>query len=127
MSDLTSKLDDITYAWLRSPTREEYGLLAKIIDKDKYKHLKNLTWVQETKPNTYDPDIDDTTPTHTRKQMEQEWERTRKTCAIQKGFLRGVAANFQDALDENWYSQLKSVHTAYRNTTPIQILHHLDT
>jgi hypothetical protein len=59
--------------------------------------------------------------------MEQEWERTRETWAIRKGFLRGVAANFRDALDKNWYSQLKDVHTAYRNTTPIHILEHLDT
>ncbi len=58
--------------------------------------------------------------------MEQEWEPTRKTRAIRKSFLWGVAANFQDALDKSWYSQLKSVHTAYRNTTPIQILEHLN-
>ena len=86
-SDLASKLDDITYAWLQSPTREDYGLLAKIIGEDEYNHLTNLTWVQETKPNTYDPNINDTTPTHTRKRMEQEWECTRETWAIRKGFL----------------------------------------
>jgi hypothetical protein len=128
-SDLASELDDITYDWSRSPTGDEYGLLAEIIGEDEYKynHLTNLTWVQEVEPNTYDPNITDTTATHTRKRMEQEWERTRETWAIRKGFLRGVAANFREALDENWYSQLKSVHTAYRNTTPIQILQHLDT
>jgi hypothetical protein len=59
--------------------------------------------------------------------MEQEWERTCKTWAIWKGFLRGIAANFHHALDKNWYSQLKSVHTAYHNTTSIQILQHLNT
>jgi hypothetical protein len=59
--------------------------------------------------------------------MEQEWERTRKTWAIRKGFLHGVAANMRDALDENWYSQLKHLHTAYRNVQPIQILNHLST
>jgi hypothetical protein len=58
--------------------------------------------------------------------MEQEWEHTHKTWAIRKGFLRGVAANFRDALDKSWYSQLKSVHTASCNTTPIQILEHLN-
>ncbi len=42
-SDLASKLDDITYNWLQSPTGEEYGLLAEIIGKDKYQHLTNLT------------------------------------------------------------------------------------
>jgi hypothetical protein len=59
--------------------------------------------------------------------MEQEWDRTRETWAIRKGFLRGIAASFRYALDKNWYSQLKSVHTPYRNTTPIQILDHLNT
>jgi hypothetical protein len=58
--------------------------------------------------------------------MEQEWERTHKTWAIRKGFIRGVAANFGDVLNKSWYSQLKSVHTAYRNTIPIQILEHLN-
>jgi hypothetical protein len=126
-SDIASKLDDITYDWLRSPTGEEYGLLAEIIGKDEYQHLTNLTWVQEVKPATYDPATDDTTTTHTRKQMEQEWERTHKMLAVWNGFLQGIAANLRDALDKNWYSQLKSVHTAYRNTTPIKILQHLDT
>ena len=32
-----------------------------------------------------------------------------------------------DTLDEQYYSQLKHVSTAYCNTTPIQILEHLDT
>ena len=30
-------------------------------------------------------------------------------------------------LDEQFYSQLKHRHTAYPNTTPFQILEHLDT
>jgi hypothetical protein len=58
--------------------------------------------------------------------MEQEWERTCKMWSIRKGFLQGVAANFCDALNKSWYSQLKSVHIAYRNTTPIKILEHLN-
>ncbi len=93
-SDLASELDDITYDWSRSPTRDKFGLLAEIIGKDEYNHLTNLTWKHEVKPKTYDPNITDATATHTRKRMEQEWERTCKTWAIRKGFLRGVAANF---------------------------------
>jgi hypothetical protein len=42
-SDLASKLDDITYDWSQSPIGDEYGLLAKIIGKDEYYHLTNLT------------------------------------------------------------------------------------
>jgi hypothetical protein len=102
-SDLASELDDITYDWSQSPTGDKYGLLAKIIGKDEYYHLTNLTWTQEVEPATYDPAINDTTATYTRKQMEQEWERTHETWAIRKGFLRGVAANFCDALNKSWY------------------------
>ncbi len=47
--------------------------------------------------------------------MEQEWEQNRETRAIRKGFLRGVASNMRNALDENWYSQLKNLYTAYWN------------
>jgi hypothetical protein len=125
--DLASEFDDITYDWSRSPTGDKYGLLAEVIGEDEYNHLTNLTWVQEVEPDMYDPNITDATATHTRKRMEQEWELTREMWVIRKGFLRGVTANFREALDEHWYSQFKSVHTAYRNTTPIQILQHLDT
>ena len=70
-SDLASELDDITYNWSQSNTGKEYKLLAKIIGKYKYSHLKNLAWVQEVKPDTYDPAIPNTTATHAREQMEQ--------------------------------------------------------
>jgi hypothetical protein len=33
----------------------------------------------------------------------------------------------RDALDKSWYSQLKHLHTAYRNMQPLQILEHLNT
>ena len=35
--------------------------------------------------------------------------------------------NMQDTLDKQYYSQLKNINTAHCNTTPIQILIHLDT
>jgi hypothetical protein len=124
--DLGCELDDITYNWSRSATGEEYGLLAKIIGKDEFNHLTNLTWIQETEPSNYNPAITDATTTHSRKCMEQEWQRICKTWAIRKGFLRGVAANMRNALNENWYSQLKHIHTAYRNMTPILLLKHLN-
>ena len=49
--DLACKLDNLTYNWSQSAPDEEYGLLAKIIGKDKYNHLTNMTWVQETEPS----------------------------------------------------------------------------
>jgi hypothetical protein len=45
---------------------------------------------------------------------------------IRKGFLRGIVNNPRDALDEQYYSQLRHWLTAYRNVTPFQILEHLN-
>ena len=59
--------------------------------------------------------------------MEEEWDEKHTSWFIRKGFLRGVTMNMRDALDKQYYSQLKNINTAYRNTTPIQILEHLDT
>ena len=59
--------------------------------------------------------------------MEEEWEEKRKSWFIRKGFLRSVTMNMRNTLDEQYYSQLEHVNTAYRNTTPIQILEHLNT
>jgi hypothetical protein len=59
--------------------------------------------------------------------MEQEWAQNRETCAIRKRFFCTITANMRDALDENWYSQLKHHYTAYRSVQPIQILEHLNT
>ena len=127
-SDLASKVDNLTFAWCRNPsTGEEYGLLAEIISDIEYTHLTNQISQQEVEPASYDPAITAATVPHMRKQMEEEWEEKRESWFIRKGFLRGVTMNMSDALDEQYYSQLKHVNTAYCNTTPIQILEHLDT
>jgi hypothetical protein len=73
------------------------------------------------------PSNTNATPTHPRKRMEDEWEEKCTLWYIQKGFLCGVTMNMRDAIDEQYYSQLKNINTAYRNTTPIQILVHFDT
>jgi len=101
--------------------------LAEIIGNIEYTHLTKLNWAQEMEPVTYDPDIKAATATHTRKRMEEEWEEKCESWFIRKGFLHGVTMNMRNALDEQYYSQLKHINTAYRNTTPIQIPDHLDT
>jgi hypothetical protein len=126
---LVSKVDNVIYAlsW-DAVTGDEYGLLAKILGLDKYDHQTGIdTYVDETKPNTYDPAITVITPTHTQKHLEEEWECTRTCWYIWKGFLKGVTANMRDALDKQFYSQLKHHHLAYCNITQFQLLEHLNT
>jgi hypothetical protein len=116
-SDLASKVDNIIFAWsCDQATGEEYGLLAEIIGDIKYTHLTNLNWAQEMEPATYDPAITAATATHTRKRLEEEWEEKYKSWFIQKGFLRGVTMNMRNVLDKQYYSQLKHINTAYRNS-----------
>jgi hypothetical protein len=43
--------------------------------------------------------------------MEEEWELVRTSWFIRKGFLRGVVNNLRDALDEQFYSQLRQQRT----------------
>ncbi len=64
---LASKVEDITYAWSRdTATGDKYGLLAKILGLDKYNHQTRIdTYVNEGKPDTYEPAITVTMPTHT--------------------------------------------------------------
>jgi hypothetical protein len=58
--------------------------------------------------------------------MEEERDKKNKSWYIRKGFLHGTTMNKRNALDEQYYSQLEHVNTAYCNTIPIQILEHLD-
>jgi hypothetical protein len=105
VSDLASEVDNITFAWsCNTATGEEYGLLAEISGDTKYAHITNLNWTQEIEPAAYNPAIQATTVTHTRKRLEEEWEEKCASWYIRKGFLRRVTINMRDALDKQYYS-----------------------
>jgi hypothetical protein len=123
---LASEVKDITYAWSKNNT-DNYGLLGDILGKDEYDELTRIgTYTSPTEPVSYDPTITNATFTHERKQREEEWELIRTSWFIRKGFLQGIVDNLRDALDEQYYSQLRNRLTAYRNVTPFQILEHLN-
>jgi len=125
-SVLASEVEDITYAWSRDATKE-YGLLANILGFDEYDELTGIdTYAISAEPALYDPAVTNATPTHERKHCEEEWELVRTSWFIRKGILRGVVDNLRDALDEQYYSQLKHRLMAYRNVTSFQILNHLN-
>jgi hypothetical protein len=123
---LASKVKDITYAWSKNNTNN-YGLLGDILGEDEYDELTGIgTYTIPTEPVFYDLTITKATFTHERKRKEEEWELVRTLWFIRKGFLRGIIANLRNALDEQYYSQLRNRLTAYRNVTPFQILEHLN-
>jgi hypothetical protein len=125
-SALASKVEDINYTWSKNGT-DDYGLLANILGADEYNELTNIdSYAIPLEPASYDPTITNATLTHKRKQKEEEWELVRTSWFIQKGFLQGIVDNLRDALDKQYYSQLKHCLMAYCNITLFQILEHLN-
>jgi hypothetical protein len=125
-SAIASEVEDITYAWSKNAT-DDYGLLADILGYDEYNKLTNIdSYAIPLKPASYDPTITNAMLTHECKRKEEEWELVRTSWFIRKGFLQGVVNNLHDALDKQYYSQLKHRLTAYRNINPFQILEHLN-
>ncbi len=55
------------------------------------------------------------TLTHERKRKEEEWDLVRTAWFIRKGFLKlkGILDNLRDALDKQYYCQLKHCFMAY--------------
>jgi hypothetical protein len=77
-------------------------------------------------PMSYDPSINNTMPTHKCKRKEEDWDLICTAWFIRKVFLQGIVDNLRDALDKQYYSQLKHCLTAYHNITPFHILEHLN-
>jgi hypothetical protein len=125
-SALASEVEDITYAWSKN-AMDDYRLLADILGANEYDELTNIdSYATPLKPASYNPTITNATLTHKCKRKEDEWELILTSWFIQKGFLQGIVDNLRDALDKQYYSQLKHPLTAYRNITPFQILEHLN-
>ena len=125
-SALASEVEDITYLWSKNAT-DNYGLLGDILGAYEYDELTGIdSYVIPNEPALYDPAIMNAMLTHERKRREEEWDLIRTLWFIRKGFLWGIVDNLRDALDEQYYAQLKHRLTAYHNVTPFQVLNHLN-
>ncbi len=119
-------MDNITYAWSKNAT-DNYGLLTNILGVDKCNDLTNMsTFAIPHEPASYNPNITDATPPHTRKRLEEEGELVWTSWFIQKDFLCGIVKNLRNALDKHYYSQLRHWLMASHNITPYPILEHLN-
>jgi hypothetical protein len=67
-----------------------------------------------------------TTLTHERKCKEEDWDLVCTAWFIRKGFYKGIVNNLRDALNKQYYYQLKHCLMAYFNITPFQILEYLN-
>jgi hypothetical protein len=59
--------------------------------------------------------------------MEEENDQRKHDYFTWKGALREMAENLQDAMEQQYYSQLEHSIVAYKNVTVLQIMKHLDT
>jgi hypothetical protein len=57
---------------------------------------------------------------------DKEWDLVCTAWFIHKGFLKSIINNLRDALNEQYYCQLKHCLMAYHNITLFQILEHLN-
>jgi hypothetical protein len=74
---LASKVEGITYPWSKNMTNN-YRLLTNILGIDEYDNPTNIaTYAIPHEPASYNPNITNSTPMHTRKRMEEEWELVR--------------------------------------------------
>ncbi len=97
---LTSKVEDITYAWSKNNT-DNYSLLGDILGEDEYNELTGIgTYTIPAEPASYDLTITNAMLTHKRKRKEEEWELIRTSWFIRKGFLWGIVNNLHDPLDK---------------------------
>ncbi len=86
-SALASELEDITYPWSKSAT-DNYGLLGDSLGVDEYHKLTGISTNRiSTEPTLNNPSINNTTPTHKCKCMEEDWDLIRTVWFIRKGFL----------------------------------------
>ena len=117
-SALASEVEDITYSWSKNAT-DNYGLLGDILGADEYDELTAIsTYTVPSEPASYDPTISNATLTHERKRKEEDWDLVRTSWFIRKGFLRGIVDNQRDALDEQYYAQLKHRLTRIETSPP---------
>jgi hypothetical protein len=125
-SALASEVEDITYTYTKD-AMTNYGLLVDILGFNNYYKLTSIdTYAVLNKPVSYNPTIMNATLTHERKCKEKEWDLVRTLWFIRKGFLKGAIDNLCNALDKQYYCQLKHRLTAYRNITLFQILKNLN-
>ena len=128
--EITASAIDIsdTYAWTVDGTGNNYGCLFEVMDDNDYIQRTGINATVITKPVErphYDPNINATTPTYQRKQMEEEHEQKKHDFFTWKGAARGLAENLRDAMEIQYYSELEHTIVGYKNVKVLQHLEHL--
>ena len=100
---------NITYKWSGN-----YGLLAEIMGNGAYLLLTGKEYMEPKEPPKYPTNLNEDSTKDEQDRAIAELDEEKIAYATQKGFHRGVGANIREALDEQYYKQLRHNKTATR-------------
>ena len=110
---------DVSYDWAG-----DYGLLAVISGPTRYLAQATLAYVEPVQPVTARPN--NVTTAVQINTWETENDLQRRTYAVFRGFKRGICENVRDALDQQYYQQIKEVTFSYKRRTSRNCIDHLE-
>ena len=116
-------LDD----WVRAPAVARLQAeLAEIMENGAYLLLTRKEYTKPTEPPKYPEQLDKDNTKDECKRAIVELDEQKIAYAMCKGFHRGVGANIQEALNEQYYKQLHHKKTAFNMVMAKEYIKHLD-
>ena len=104
---------------------DKYGLLTEAIGDTEYLAKIGLDYIEPTKLSDYDPGIQNNHSVITKARREAEWESKKESYAVVEGARQGICKYICDALDKQFYEQLKDNDLGYGEASIKDHLDHL--
>ena len=112
---------DVPYEWAG-----DHGLLAEVTGAAEYLRLTGEVYVEPVMVEAFNPAITNATSDYQTKKKMAEYDELREAWYVRKGFIQGIGDNIRDALDENYYKQLREKIIGYKGVTIVEYFEHLD-
>jgi hypothetical protein len=109
--------NDINFKWAIAADGTNYGALAEVMATAAYTTLTGQTWVNETLPAAFDSGITAATTAYNASKRSAEHEDKRYAFATLVGMRKGLTENIRDALEPQYYQQLKARTIGYKKVT----------
>jgi hypothetical protein len=108
---------DLSFTWSIGDDGTNYGALAEVMETAAYTTLSGQTWINETLPAAFDSTIVTTTSAYNLSKRSAEHEDKRYAFATLVGMRKGLTENIRDALEPQYYQQLKARTIGYKKVT----------
>lgn len=117
---------DLSFKWSIGDDGTNYGALAEVMETAAYTALSGKTWTNETLPAPFDAGITAATTAYNASKRSAEHEDRRYAFATLVGIRKGCTENIRDAMDAQYYQQLKKKTIGYKKVTIKEYIAHLD-